>query len=149
MLYPPAETKQNKKRERGGCKGEGGLRANHWKINKKGVSLWGRSGVHLQRTTLECTCTGTRATGTKKFIDRATQPGEITEFSGRPETVGRGKGLPRIAPRRMEIGSPTKFPLLVRRGCRLSAILRAVIYIWNIFFSKSSEKFVPFLRGLT
>lgn len=42
-------------------------------------------------TTLECTCTGTRATGTKKFIDRATQPGEITELSGRPET-GEGRG---------------------------------------------------------
>lgn len=92
------------------------------------LALWGRVRVRAARTPRWNAHAPARVQQARESLSiEQTQPGEITESSGGPET---GRGLPRIAPRRMEIGSPTNFPLPFHsvEGCRLSAILRPVLH---------------------
>lgn len=73
------------------------------------LALWGRVRAPAARTPRWNAHAPARVQQARESLSiEQTQPGEITESSGGPET---GRGLPRIAPRRMEIGSPTNFPL--------------------------------------
>lgn len=116
------ETKQEKR--------EGGLRTNHWKINKKGVS---RGCVHLQCTPRWNAHAPARVQQARKSLSIE----QRNRVKLRNWVVGRKRGREGVAARRMEIGSPSFLLSRSLPPSRVSFVghFATVLYI-------SGEKFI-------